>query len=88
MLPVFLHTDDANVSGYVGISDLHRSNRNDISVSADGHRVQDRDLAHAIEQGYCNYLPMVFRPNAVIRLYFAKVYVPMTPGRLRGSSFL
>ena len=37
MLPVLLNTDDANVSGYVGITDLHRSNRNDISVSADGH---------------------------------------------------
>ena len=37
ILPVLLHTDDANVQGYVGITDLHRSNRNDISVSADGH---------------------------------------------------
>jgi hypothetical protein len=37
MLPVLLNTEDVNVSGYVGITDLHRSNRNDISVSADGH---------------------------------------------------
>ena len=68
MLPVLLETDDVNVSGYVGNTDLHRSNRNDISVTVNGRWIQDSNLAYAIEQGYSNSLPMGRRPIAVIHL--------------------
>ena len=68
MLPVNLDTDEVNVSGYVGNTDLHRSNRNDISVTVNGRCIQDSNLAYAIEQGYSNSLPMGRRPMAVIRL--------------------
>ena len=53
MLPVLLDTNDVNVSGYVGNTDLHRSNRNDISVTVNGRWIQDSNLSYAIEQGYC-----------------------------------
>ncbi len=68
MLPVMLDTDDVNVSGYVGNTDLHRSNRNDISVIVNGRWVQDSNLSYAIEQGYSNSLPMGRRPIAVLHL--------------------
>ncbi|MDE2785720.1 MAG: DNA mismatch repair endonuclease MutL [Chloroflexota bacterium] len=68
MLPVLLDADDVNVSGYVGNTDLHRSNRNDISVTVNGRWIQDSNLAYAIEQGYSNSLPMGRRPIAVIHL--------------------
>ena len=63
MLPVLLDTDDVNVSGYVGNTDLHRSNRNDISVTVNGRWVQDSNLAYAIEQGYSNSLPVGRHPS-------------------------
>ena len=68
LLPVLLETEDVNVSGYVGNTDLHRSNRNDISVTVNGRWIQDSNLAYAIEQGYSNSLPMGRRPIAVIHL--------------------
>ena len=68
MLPVLLDADDVNVSGYVGNTDLHRSNRNDISVTVNGRWVQDSNLSYAIEQGYGNSLPMGRRPIAVLHL--------------------
>ncbi len=68
MLPVLLDADDAHVSGYVGNTDIHRSNRNDISVTVNGRWVQDSNLAYAIEQGYGNSLPMGRRPVAVLHL--------------------
>ena len=68
MLPTLLETDDVNVSGYVGNTDLHRSNRNDISITVNGRWIQDSNLAYAIEQGYSNSLPMGRRPIAVIHL--------------------
>ena len=68
MLPVLLETSDVSVSGYVGNTDLHRSNRNDISVTVNGRWIQDSNLAYAIEQGYSNSLPMGRRPIAVIHL--------------------
>ncbi len=68
MLPVMLDADDVNVSGFVGNTDLHRSNRNDISVTVNGRWVQDSNLSYAIEQGYGNSLPMGRRPIAVIHL--------------------
>ena len=52
ILPVLLDGDDVQVSGYVGNTDLHRSNRNNISVTVNGRWVQDSNLAYAIEQGY------------------------------------
>ena len=68
MLPVMLDIDDVNVSGFVGNTDLHRSNRNDISVTVNGRWVQDSNLSYAIEQGYGNSLPMGRRPIAVLHL--------------------
>ena len=68
MLPVLLDADDVKVSGYVGNTDLHRSNRNDISVTVNGRWVQDSNLAYAIEHGYGNSLPMGRRPIAVLHL--------------------
>ena len=68
MLPVLLDADDVQVSGYVGNTDLHRSNRNDISVTVNGRWVQDSNLSYAIEQGYSNSLPMGRRPIAVLHL--------------------
>ena len=68
MLPVLLEADDVNVSGYVGNTDLHRSNRNDISVTVNGRWIQDSNLAYAIEQGYGHALPMGRRPIAVLHL--------------------
>ncbi len=68
MLPVLLDTDDVRVSGYVGNTDLHRSNRNDISVTVNGRWIQDSNLSYAIEQGYGNSLPMGRRPIAVLHL--------------------
>ena len=68
MLPVLLDADDVNVSGYVGNTDLHRSNRNDISVTVNGRWIQDSNLSYAIEQGYGNALPMGRRPIAVLHL--------------------
>ena len=59
---------DVNVFGYVGNTDRHRSNRNDISVTVNGRWIQDSDLSYAIEQGYGNSLPMGRRPIAVIHL--------------------
>ena len=63
-----LDPDDVNVSGYVGNTDLHRSNRNDISVTVNGRWIQDSNLSYAIEQGYGNSLPMGRRPIAVLHL--------------------
>ena len=71
MLPVLLESDDVTVSGYVGNTDLHRSNRNDISVTVNGRWVQDTNLAYAIEQGYHSSLPIGRRPIAVIHLRVA-----------------
>ena len=68
MLPVTLDADDVQVSGYVGNTDLHRSNRNDISVTVNGRWIQDSNLSYAIEQGYGNSLPMGRRPIAVLHL--------------------
>ena len=68
MLPVLLDAADVHVSGYVGNTDLHRSNRNDISVTVNGRWIQDSNLAYAIEQGYINSLPMGRRPIAVLHL--------------------
>ncbi len=68
MLPVTLDADDVQVPGYVGNTDLHRSNRNDISVTVNSRWVQDGNLAYAIEQGYGNSLPMGRRPIAVLHL--------------------
>ncbi len=68
MLPVLLNADDVQVSGYVSNTDLHRSNRNDISVTVNGRWVQDSNLSYAIEQGYGNSLPMGRRPIAVLHL--------------------
>ena len=68
MLPVTLDVDDVQVSGYVGNTDLHRSNRNDISVTVNGRWIQDSNLSYAIEQGYGNSLPMGRRPIAVLHL--------------------
>lgn len=68
MLPVRLDADDVNVTGYVGNTDLHRSNRNDISVTVNGRWVQDSNLSYAIEHGYGNSLPMDRRPIAVLHL--------------------
>ena len=68
MLPVTLDADDVQVSGFVGNTDLHRSNRNDISVTVNGRWIQDSNLAYAIEQGYSNSLPMGRRPIAVLHL--------------------
>ena len=68
MLPVLLDDDDVSVSGFVGNTDLHRSNRNDISVTVNGRWVQDSNLSYAIEQGYSNSLPMGRRPIAVLHL--------------------
>ena len=69
MLPVLLEDDDTNVSGYVGNTDLHRSNRNDISVTVNGRWIQHSNLAYAIEQGYGNSLPVGRRPVAVLHLH-------------------
>ena len=69
MLPVLLEADDTNVSGYVGNADLHRSNRNDISVTVNGRWIQHSNLAYAIEQGYGNSLPVGRRPVAVLHLH-------------------
>ena len=68
MLPVLLYADDVSVSGYVGNTDLHRSNRNDISVTVNGRWIQDSNLSYAIEQGYSNSLPMGRRPIGVLHL--------------------
>ena len=63
MLPVLLETSDVSVSGYVGNTDLHRSNHNDISVTVNGRWIQDSNLAYAIEQGHSNSLPMADAPS-------------------------
>ena len=68
MLPALLEADDTRVSGYIGNTNLHRSNRNDISVTVNGRWIQDSNLAYAIEQGYANSLPLGRRPIAVIHL--------------------
>ena len=68
MLPVLFDADDVQVSGYIGNTDLHRSNRNDISVTINGRWIQDSNLSYAIEQGYSNALPMGRRPIAVLHL--------------------
>ena len=72
MLPVLLDADDINVSGYVGNTDLHLSNRNDISVTVNGRWVQNSNFSYAIEQGYDNSLPMGRRPIAVLQLVVPK----------------
>ena len=58
MLPVLLESPDATVDGYVGNTDLHRSNRNDIGITVNGRWVQDSNLAWAVEKGYGNSLPI------------------------------
>ena len=68
MLPVLLESPDATVDGYVGNTDLHRSNRNDIGITVNGRWVQDSNLAWAVEKGYGNSLPIGRRPIAVIHL--------------------
>ena len=68
MLPVRLESPDTQVDGYVGNTDLHRSNRNDISITVNGRWVQDSNLAWAVEKGYSNSLPVGRRPIAVIQL--------------------
>ena len=60
------------VDGYVGNTDLHRSNRNDIAITVNGRWVQDSNLAWAVEKGYANALPMGRRPMAVIHLTCAQ----------------
>ena len=67
-IPVLLQTSDVNVSGYIGNTDLHRSNRNDIAITVNGRWIQDRNLSWAIEQGYNKSLPQGRRPVAVIDL--------------------
>ena len=68
MLPVLLESPDVTVDGYVGNTDLHRSNRNDIAITVNGRWVQDSNLAWAVEKGYANALPMGRRPMAIIHL--------------------
>ena len=68
LLPVWLQSNDIQVSGYVGNPDLHRSNRDGIALTVNGRCVQDNDLAYAIEQEYRNSLPRGRRPVAVIHL--------------------
>ena len=60
--------DDVQVAGYVVNTDLHRSNRNDISVTVNGRWIQDSNLSYAIEQGYSNSLLMGRRSIAVLHL--------------------
>ena len=67
-IPVLLQTSDVNVSGYIGNTDLHRSNRNDIAITVNGRWIQDRNLSWAIEQGYTKSLPQGRHPVAVIDL--------------------
>ena len=68
MLPVWLESPDTQVDGYAGNTDLHRSNRNDISITVNGRWVQDSNLAWAVEKGYSKSLPVGRRPIAVIQL--------------------
>ena len=68
MIPVLLETQDVNVSGYIGNTDLHRSNRNDIAITVNGRWIQDRNLSWAIEQGYTKSLPQGRHPVAIIEL--------------------
>ena len=68
IIPVLLETQDVNVSGYIGNTDLHRSNRNDIAITVNGRWIQDRNLSWAIEQGYANSLPPGRHPVAIIEL--------------------
>ena len=68
MLPVRVESADVHVDGYAGNTDLHRSNRNDISITVNGRWVQDSNLAWAVEKGYSNSLPVGRRPMAVIQL--------------------
>ena len=63
VLPVLLNADDFQVSGHVGNPDLHRSNRNDISVTVNDRWVQDSNLTFAIEQGYSTRYPWADGPS-------------------------
>lgn len=68
LLPVLLETENAVIDGYIGNPDLHRSNRNDITIIVNGRWVQDRNLSYAVEQGYQNSFPPGRRPIAVISI--------------------
>ncbi len=63
MLPVLLDHLETQVEGYVGNTDLHRFNRNDISVTVNGRRVQDSNRSYAIERATATRCPWAGDPS-------------------------
>jgi DNA mismatch repair protein MutL len=56
------------VSGYVSPPSLHRSNRSQIDLFANGRWIQDRSLTYAIGEAYRTLLPKGRHPIAIVRI--------------------
>jgi DNA mismatch repair protein MutL len=56
------------VSGYVSPPEMHRSNREQITLFCNGRWIQDRSLTFAVEQAYHTLLPEGRHPFAVLQI--------------------
>ncbi len=56
------------VSGYIGLPELHRANRQHITLFVNGRWVRDRGLTTAVEQAYHTLLPVRRHPLAVVQV--------------------
>jgi DNA mismatch repair protein MutL len=57
-----------HVSGYTSPPEMHRSNREQISLFVNGRWIQDRSLTFAVEQAYHTLLPEGRHPLAVLQI--------------------
>ncbi len=57
-----------HVSGYVSPPEMHRSNREQITLFVNGRWIQDRSLTFAVEQAYHTLLPEGRHPLAVLQI--------------------
>ena len=56
------------VSGYISLPELHRANRQHITLFVNGRWVRDRGLSVAVEQAYHTLLPLNRHPLAVVQV--------------------
>lgn len=68
MLPLLHVSRGISVTGYTSNTDLHRSNRNEVTIFVNGRSVQDSNLAWAIEKAYDRQLPQGRHPIAVVHI--------------------
>jgi len=68
MMPVSECNDDYEIDGYIGVPELHRSNRNNIVTLVNGRVVRNTELNRWINEGYHSYKPDNRYPYVVLNI--------------------